>query len=234
MVLWIALLGACSNPTVTGRVVDGGGQPISGATVLAAGTLCTAETGTDGVFSLSCAQGDHLITVLQSGYFSQEIEVGEHEGAHELGAVRLINQPPKEGIFLFSGAAHTPLAAAYAVREDPKRKTKRNFIVDRKASKQNSVAAGEVQLFDWNYNDWKIWTMDADGSVYRDEKGDKGRWEQRYAEAPEERKDTLEPGKVLVTLKLEPGEYFIADWMGGFFHKKHGTQQYTGYVISVE
>lgn len=234
MLVWIALLTACSQPTVTGKVVDGAGQPIPGATIMAAGTLCQSETEDDGAFSLSCSQGDLLITVLQGGYFSQEIEIAEHEGAHEIGAVRLINEPPGEGIYLFTSAQHNALTAAYSVREDPRRKTKRNFVVDRDNTKPNQVKAGEVQLFDWNYNDWKIWAVDPDGSIYRDQKNKKGRWEQKYAEAPELRKDTLGSGQILVTMQLEPGEYFIADWMGGFFHKKQGTQQLTGYLLVAE
>ncbi len=234
MVMWIALLAGCSNPTVTGKVVDGAGQPVDGATIMAAGTLCQTETDAEGSFSLPCAKGDHLITVLQGGYFSQEIEVAEHEGAHEIGAVRLINEPPGEGFFIFSDAAHTRLQAGYARRDNPKDKTKRVFVIDRESPKVNTVKAGEVQLFDYNYNDWKMLTADPKGRIYQNHKNKKGHWELDYAKFPEERKDTLEPGKILVTLQLDPGEYFIADWMGGFFHRKTGTDLNTGFVIVAE
>ncbi len=67
--------------TVTGRVIDGSGAPIIGATVVIAGTDSGAITDPDGNYTLAASQGDELVASF----------MGYKENRHRVGAESVIN-----------------------------------------------------------------------------------------------------------------------------------------------
>jgi TonB-linked SusC/RagA family outer membrane protein len=61
--------------TITGRVTDANGAPLSGVTVTVRGTNTATQTQTDGSFSISAAQGSTLVFT-SVGFTLQEVPVG--------------------------------------------------------------------------------------------------------------------------------------------------------------
>lgn len=61
--------------TITGRVVDASGNPLSGVTVTVRGTNTATQTKPDGSFSISAAQGNTLVFT-SVGFTLQETQVG--------------------------------------------------------------------------------------------------------------------------------------------------------------
>ena len=61
--------------TITGKVVDGNGGPVSGATIVVKGTARGTSANNDGEFSISAKTGDVLI-VTSTNYAMMEVTVG--------------------------------------------------------------------------------------------------------------------------------------------------------------
>jgi hypothetical protein len=77
---------------ITGTVVDGNGDPISGARV----TLETAMyvlTDDAGRFNISAAAGNHTLTISYSGAASQTVKVILSLESLDIGTVELLPQP---------------------------------------------------------------------------------------------------------------------------------------------
>jgi len=62
--------------TVTGRVTDPNGAPVSGATISVAGTGANTVTNNDGAFSISVPAGSRLLTVSNVGFVTQTVALG--------------------------------------------------------------------------------------------------------------------------------------------------------------
>lgn len=66
--------------TVTGKIIDATGQPVSGATVTEKGTTNGTQTKNDGTFSIPVNSGNATLVISHIGYDPQEIAVGnQHE-----------------------------------------------------------------------------------------------------------------------------------------------------------
>jgi hypothetical protein len=77
---------------ITGTVVDGNGDPISGARV----TLETAMyvlTDDDGLFNISAAAGNHTLTISYSGAATKTVKVILSLEGLDIGTVELLPQP---------------------------------------------------------------------------------------------------------------------------------------------
>jgi len=61
--------------TVTGVILDTGGESLIGANVLAKGSTVGTVTDIDGSFSLSVPDGVNTIVVSYTGYETQEIDI---------------------------------------------------------------------------------------------------------------------------------------------------------------
>jgi TonB-linked SusC/RagA family outer membrane protein len=64
------------NRTITGKVTDAGGAPVSGASVQVKGTQTGTVTRDDGTFSLSVPANGRTLTISAIGQTTQEISVG--------------------------------------------------------------------------------------------------------------------------------------------------------------
>src|SRR5882672_2226867 len=62
--------------TVTGKVLNEGGDPLEGATVQEKGTNGGARTKGDGSFSLRVSGPDAVLVISYIGFFQQEMSVG--------------------------------------------------------------------------------------------------------------------------------------------------------------
>ena len=67
-----------SQRTITGRVTDANGAPLSGVTVTVRGTNTATQTGADGSFSISAVQGNTLVFT-SVGFLLQEVQVGTND-----------------------------------------------------------------------------------------------------------------------------------------------------------
>src|SRR5574337_213064 len=65
------------NRTITGKVTDGNGNPIVGASVLLKGTSNGTITNETGGFSLTTAQTNPVLIISAVGYSPQEVKVGD-------------------------------------------------------------------------------------------------------------------------------------------------------------
>ncbi|MEZ5103995.1 MAG: TonB-dependent receptor [Draconibacterium sp.] len=74
--LIVFLPGKQTTKTITGKVTDGNGEPIPGATVLLKGTSQGTVTNVDGVFSLGIKDTSSVIVFSFVGFENQEIKVG--------------------------------------------------------------------------------------------------------------------------------------------------------------
>ena len=99
MLTSLTFLGTCQATTlddsplfITGTVVDGNGDPISGARV----TLETAMyvlTDDDGRFNISAAAGNHTLTITYSGAATKTVKVILSLESLDIGTVELLPQP---------------------------------------------------------------------------------------------------------------------------------------------
>src|SRR5215212_979228 len=64
--------------TITGRVLDASGNPLSGVTVTVRGTNTATQTRPDGTFSISAVQGNTLVFT-SVGFTLQEVPVGSSD-----------------------------------------------------------------------------------------------------------------------------------------------------------
>lgn len=91
-------VGAFAQTTVAGRVVDSGGNPLVGVTVLVKGTQTGTATGSDGHYSIPASEEQTLV-FSYLGYTSAEEKVGKRtainvtmqEEASAIGAVEIVS-----------------------------------------------------------------------------------------------------------------------------------------------
>lgn len=68
-----AALSACSQPRVTGQVLDGSGKPLSGATVNVENTTFTTITDDAGRYSVEYIPGKVQVSITKQGYTSERL-----------------------------------------------------------------------------------------------------------------------------------------------------------------
>lgn len=219
----------CSKPTITGQVVDVGGDPVAGATVTnTTGALCIAESGNDGRFELSCGGDDGLVlAVVLEGWFSQEVKaMGAFD--EELGEIRLVKKAPAHGLWRWSERDWRPFDKPARARRDVARNGQaRTHYLVRKGYEANEVASGTMILLDDSAEEWRMWRLDGD-KIHAETAPEPSRWETAYGESPKMQYEKIEGGRDLITVSLDPGEYFIADWTHGQFNLNKKDKLYKG------
>ncbi|MFO7619191.1 MAG: Ig-like domain-containing protein [Thermoplasmata archaeon] len=89
-------LASATGTTITGRVVDGGENPIEGATVTIVGTSFTAVTNANGVYTFSgVSAGSYTIRVTCPGYYTEEISVEVPDGSIVVDAPTIVLEARK-------------------------------------------------------------------------------------------------------------------------------------------
>lgn len=69
-------LNAQADRTITGSVVDEGGDPLIGVTILVEGSLTGTVTDFEGNYSLDVPNGARMLTFSYVGFLTQEVEIG--------------------------------------------------------------------------------------------------------------------------------------------------------------
>lgn len=230
------LLTACSRMAIDGQAVTVGGEPAAQARVSLIGSPCSTETDDQGRFSLTCQPGSYTLVITKQGYLEhkEEVEATENQ-RYDLGKKLMIAIPASEGLFLLQEARYLALDRSYLTRTivdgDARSRT---WCVDRARSTPVTVAAGAHALFDNRAPGWKAFRLDSEGCAYRDRRDASGQWEVTYRERPESKEEQIEPGRTIVLMDLQEGEYFLADWEQGFFTPDaNDKQRYTGYLLQV-
>lgn len=233
------LLAGCSEMVIDGEVVDARGQPVVGASVTAAGTVCSTATGADGGFALACEPGTHTVVVSAPGFTSEEFTQAAPETEnYDSGRHLLVRVPKTRGLHLFVDSAYESMKPGRLSRTltEAGPVIHRAVCLDRDASEANPVAVGAHTLFDYEHPGWRPFRLDDEGCAFRDRKDAKHRWTEVYKDKPPYDVRTLNEGKSIATVQLAPGDYFIADWKGFFVgaDEREARHSYTGYWLHVE
>ncbi len=231
---------ACSRMAIDGQLVDAKGTPIVGARVAAMGASpCMASTDAEGHFELPCPVGSYTIVMSAEGYTSEEVQLDASERKrYELGRTVLVKIPDDPGLYLFAEDAYVEMPPGALTRKVDKRGSEldRSVCLDESRSTPTAVKAGARAFFDYEHPGWRPLKLDAEGCAYRDTRDAKGRWNVTYREKAEFEKRTLNRGKTIVLMHLEPGRYFIADWKGFFvpISEREDRHSYSGHLLVVQ
>lgn len=240
----LALCAGCGKMAIEGTVVDAGGKPVTGATVNAVGTTCHTTVDDQGKFILVCDPGTYTLVIAQTGYISIQIDDFEatERKRYNLGKKVLIKIPDQKGLFLMRDDSYEPMKPGLLVRRyttAPGRK-ERSFCLDRDNSEPNELKAGTWRLFDNASDGWRPFKLDDQGCAYRDYQDAKLRWHIEYKQKPSYEEHKVGERKKIALLKLDPGDYFVADWDHGFFtptetnpDDKNAYRTYSGYWLHV-
>lgn len=234
LILAPLLAAGCGQMAIDGEVVTVTGEPAVGARVTAIGSTCAAEVGEDGRFALPCVPGSYKLAITRDGYIQldQDVEATERK-RYDLGKLVMVAIPPANGLFWFKDNAYQAMSPGLLDRsiENADGGTKdRRYCLDRDASQANELAVGTHAFFDNHSPGWRPFRLDEQGCAYRDRQDSRGRWEVVYKEKPPYEERTLEAGRKIAAMELQPGEYFIADWDQGFFTpvETEGGKRYSG------
>ena len=72
--LFLSLFTQAQKITLTGKITDDKGQPVSGASVRILSSAAGTSSNTEGLFSLN-VNGNDILTVSHTGYATQEVPV---------------------------------------------------------------------------------------------------------------------------------------------------------------
>lgn len=243
-VLSLLLLAGC-GAGITGEVTDIAGQPLEGATVTAvAGERCQGTVKATGAVKLRCDKVEHTMIVAMAGYISEEIQVDATAGTADFGTIQLIKVPASDGLFLFDGSDYASMEpGGVLVRHlegNPRRVTGQRFCVDTEQSTVNRVDAGTVKWFDNRAPDWRAWKLDEEGCALRRTRQD-DRMRDTWSEKVRYETEVVGERREVLTMELEPGGYFIADWENGDFKQTNRRdddsgrrREYSGYYLVAE
>ena len=229
----------CGQMAIDGEVVDAHGEPIQGAMITAAGSLCSTLTKEDGKFALECETGTYDVVVSAAGFTTEQFRQEAPEVArYDSGRHLLIRIPEQKGLHLFVDKEYVSMKPARLKRvlEETRKLTNRKVCLDREQSEPNVVAAGTHAIFDYEHPGWRPFRLDEEGCAYRDQKDEKHRWTVTYKEKPPYESKRYNEGKSVALMQLEPGEYFVADWKGFFVgaDERDGRHSYTGHWIQAK
>lgn len=242
----LLLATACSSMTIEGDVVDATGQPMPGVLVSAVGHPCQTSTDEAGHFALSCTPAEHTIAITQQQHVSVELEIEALEKtAYPTGQHTLVRIPDGQGLFLFADNQYVPMTRGLVERRitkgTPGAPLQKSYCLLPEQEPQLAQSVeGKVEFFDNNAEEWRAWRADPEGCIYRLDR-DHERFEVSWGDRPERHQQMLSDDQELVTLTMQPGDYFFADWPTGFFSKAPKDQQledadtrFTGFYLRVE
>jgi len=233
------LAAGCGQMAIDGEVVDAHGQPIHGAMITAAGTVCSTSADETGTFALECETGTYDVVVSAAGFTSEQFRQEAPEIArYDSGRHVLIRIPEQKGLHLFMAKEYVQMKPSRLQRslEEKRRVTNRKVCLDRAQSEPNVVSAGTHAMFDYEHSGWRPFRLDEEGCAYRDQKDEKHRWTVQYKEKPPYKVKQYNTGKSVALMQLAPGDYFVADWKGFFVgaDEREGRHSYTGYWIQAQ
>ena len=110
-VLFVAIIFyGCSKTAIEGRVIDGFGKPVQGATVKIIGTQFTSQTDESGEYSVSYVPGDISVSITKSGFTdaSYSLKIAT-ESTFPAEATTIYEIPEANGMFIISDGVYKPL-----------------------------------------------------------------------------------------------------------------------------
>ncbi len=237
MFFYLMLLFSCSSTPITGTVVDGLGQPILDVSVSVLGTECVTQSGKDGTYVLDCSPNKGTIALNKEGFigtqFAFDFSVGD---AAKLPEQSLIEIPPAAGLFIHADGSYHALTKATLLRTAGRngKEVERRFCLQSQIQESTTVEPGEVSIFVYQYNGWRLFKLNADRCAYSDKRKASGRWVVGYREKPPVGVTSLGDGFSAHTASLGPGHYFAATWDGFFVATEPNPDVYEGHWFEVK
>lgn len=101
----------CKKAEITGRVVDGFGNPLEGATVTVTGTQFTSRTDTEGGYSVPYVPGELSLSYAKPGHIPKTTNLTiATEAEYPAEKITLYQSIPGQGIYAFHNGTYEPLA----------------------------------------------------------------------------------------------------------------------------
>lgn len=224
--------------------MDASGSPIPGAKVSRQASDCSTLTREDGRFDLRCEAGTWKISIHHPSFYSNTETVSVPNGSQlVLERSTLIQVPESDGLHLLRDASFVPLVPTTLERASNSNgeAKRRDFCVDRGLSVPNKVSSGTLRFLERSpTTPWRMFRMDPAGCAYKDSRNQEGRWVVEHRDRVSSRVETFgdHPGSVnlavLRLVKVEAGEYFIAEWSGFFVPTGPKASTYKGYWVQVQ
>jgi hypothetical protein len=235
--LLAAVLGGCRKMSFEGRVVDGNDRGVAGALVSLGTPKCEGLTDATGAFSIPCKPGTYAATISKVGYLGDGLELEAPElKVYDAGKRVLVQVPEARGFFAFDRNTYKEMKPGLLERRagGSTLDTWRAYCLAPKLSEPNRLSAGSYPFLDHASSGWRAFRLDDEGCAYRMSPISGDQWGVDYAVAPKFEVEQATDDTSVVTLHLEPGSYFVADWAAGFFTAAvDDPLHYTGYWIQV-
>jgi hypothetical protein len=235
--LFAAALGGCRKMSFEGRVVDADDQGVPGATVSLGTPKCEAITDASGAFAIPCKPGTYAAKIFKDGYLDDGLDLQAPElKVYDAGKRVLVRVPDERGFFAFERNAYRKMKPGRLERRSGSStlETWRAYCLAPALSEPNRLTPGSYPFLDHASPGWRAFRLDDDGCAYRMSPTSGGQWGIDYAVAPKYEVAKKSERTSVVTLHLEPGSYFVADWAAGFFTAAvDDPLHYTGYWIDV-
>jgi len=244
MTSFLFALTGCGKMAVDGEVVDVTGAPIAGATVTLVGGQCQSVTDENGKFRVPCLPGKYMVHINADGFLEIKVEDfdGSERKSYDLGKQMMVTLPKQEGLLLLDEDHYKAMPKTLLERTKGGAGLEqwKHYCLpsDREVPAEQIVRlpAGNHAFFDNRTSGWRPWLLDEDGCAYKMAPKSKNAWEMTYGEKANFIKEQIEEGMSLVLMELPAGQYFVADWDGGFFTR--GTigeeKGFLGHYIVVE
>lgn len=231
----------CSELVVEGVLHDGAGVPLEGAQVSLSGAPCQGLTNADGRFAFTCEPGVYTVNLEKPGYVpatlnDRTLARGER---NDLGAHRLIEIPKEKGLFRIEGGVAHPLEPGRIVRTMGGSGVDafKHYCLPPDSPAGAPVAAGALQLIDHGAPPWRAFRLDEEGCAYKISPSSADRWDVDFSDNPDLNERSIGADAKLVTVTLDGGRLFLADWNKGFFTRIESTEEgregYSGYLLDV-
>jgi hypothetical protein len=220
-----------------GRVVDAALQGVPGARVTLGTPECETLTDATGAFSVPCAPGSYAVSITKDGYLEDALALDAPElKVYDAGTRRLVRVPDEKGFLAFDRSAYRAMKPGRLERRTggTTLDTWRAYCLAPQRSEANRLAPGVYPFLDHDSPGWRAFRLDDEGCAYRMSPTSQGQWGVDYAVAPKYDVKNAAPDTDIVTLHLEAGSYFVADWSSGFFTAAvDDPQHYAGWWIDV-
>lgn len=217
-------LPACGGAVVEGIVLSPHGQPVVGAPVTVDGQPCADETDERGAFQLTCEPGELRLHVRPPGQTEAHHTLAalEHQD-YSAGLLTVMPTPPTPGLWLVDGPGLRALprhTLRRTVDEGADGALSRRFCLEKGGDPPLPSSPGPVAFAErlpdgapaTASSTWRAFKLDAEGCAYRDTRNARLQWTEGWKVKPVAEVAQVAEGHRWVTLQLEAGDWFIADW----------------------
>ena len=101
---------SCKRTTIEGKIIDGFGKPVKGATVKVAGTQFTSQTDASGEYSVGYVPGNIKVLITKEGFTDTSFSVTiATESIFPAETTSIFEIPKEIGIFVMQDGGYVPL-----------------------------------------------------------------------------------------------------------------------------